>query len=210
VTGILQSGLGGSDVLGQQTAGLVEAIDLASWWGGWKIAPSLCSAYPAAGLPSCVPPPASRGPATPGVEGAPFATPADRAAVSYGVRGCWLQETGDRWSDVNRGDAITAVSRAALVASPRAYWTVLALDGGAPTSLVVGARLVNPQGLTSGDVAFTITPGDPHGAATLDWSSAVTGRGLAFLDPWLGTSGRWQVRFSLPNGQGCDVAFTVS
>jgi V8-like Glu-specific endopeptidase len=209
VAGILQSGLGGADVLGQQTAGLVEAIDLPSWWGGWKVAPSLCRVYPAAGLPGCAPPPASTAPASRDVTGAPFATAADRGAVAYGVRGCWLQETGDRWSAVNRGDAITAVSRTSLVASPRAYWVVLALDGGAPDSLVVGAKLVNPQGLTSGDRAFTITPGDPKGAATLDWSSAATRRGLAFADPWLGTSGQWQVRFSLPDGQGCDVAFTV-
>lgn len=210
VTGILQSGLGGSDVLGQQTAGLVQAIDLPSWWGGWKIGRSLCRAYPAAGLPGCALPPASTTPATAELPGAPFATAADRAAASYGVHGCWLQQTGDRWSAVDSGDAITSVSRAALVASPRAYWVVLALDGDAPASLVVGAKLVNPQGLTSGDLAFTITPGDPKGAASLDWSSAATRRGLAFADPWLGTSGRWQVRFSLPDGQGCDVSFTVS
>lgn len=210
VAGILQTGLGGSDVLGQQTAGLVQAIDLPSWWGGWKIEPSLCRAYAAAGLPGCAAPPASATPTAADVPGAPHATAADRPAVAYGVRRCWLQETGDRWSAVNSRDAIVAVSRAALVASPRAYWAVLALGGGAPAPLVVGARLVNPQGLTSGELAFTITPGAPKGAASLDWSSAAAPRGLAFADPWLGTSGRWQVRFSLPNGQGCDVAFTVS
>jgi hypothetical protein len=210
VAGVLQSGLGGSDVLGQQTAGVVEAIDLASWWGGWKIAPSLCRAYPTGGLPACAPPPASTAPAALAVPGAPFPTAAARQSVPYDVRGCWLQETGDRWNAVDSGAAISALSRTALVARPRSYWVVLALGQGAPSSLVVGAKLVNPQGFTSGDAAFLIAPGDPHGAASLDWASAATRRGLAFTDPWLGTVGRWRVHFSLPNGDTCDVAFTVS
>ena len=64
VVGILQTGLGSKDVLGQETAGVVLGIDLSEYWDGaaWL---TLCRAYPTGGIPECSPTPAVP-PAPPG------------------------------------------------------------------------------------------------------------------------------------------------
>lgn len=51
VVGILQSGLGSEDVLGQRTSGVIVGLDLNSWWGSGKRA--LCRSYPDGGIPMC-------------------------------------------------------------------------------------------------------------------------------------------------------------
>jgi S1-C subfamily serine protease len=52
VVGILQYGLGSKDVIGQYTSGVVEGIDLASWWSG-ATRKSLCRYYRNGGIPGC-------------------------------------------------------------------------------------------------------------------------------------------------------------
>jgi hypothetical protein len=52
VVSILQIGLGGKDVFGQRTAGVVVGIDLPSWWGG-RTRQSLCKTYRDGGIPGC-------------------------------------------------------------------------------------------------------------------------------------------------------------
>ncbi len=63
VVGILQRGLGGLDILGQRTAGVIIGIDLPSWWNG-ETEQDLCSAYKNGGIPDCnaiTPPPPPSG-----------------------------------------------------------------------------------------------------------------------------------------------------
>jgi V8-like Glu-specific endopeptidase len=72
VVGVLQLGLGGKDILGQRTSGVVAGIDLSSWWGsGHKVEQTLCHAYPRGGIPNCgknpAPSPAPTPPAPPAV-----------------------------------------------------------------------------------------------------------------------------------------------
>jgi hypothetical protein len=50
VVGILQIGLGGKDILGQRTSGVILGIDLPSWWPTARV--SLC-AYKYGGIPGC-------------------------------------------------------------------------------------------------------------------------------------------------------------
>lgn len=54
VVGILQVGLGSKDVLGQHTAGVVEGLDLARWWGP-RARLDLCRSYPKGGIAGCQP-----------------------------------------------------------------------------------------------------------------------------------------------------------
>jgi hypothetical protein len=51
IVGILQSGYGKTDLLGQRTAGLVSGYDFSSRWAAWRTA--LCKAYPSGGIPDC-------------------------------------------------------------------------------------------------------------------------------------------------------------
>jgi uncharacterized protein YjbI with pentapeptide repeats len=57
VVGILQLGLGASDILGQRTSGVILGIDLPSWWPTART--NLCHAYKSGGIPGCAssPPP---------------------------------------------------------------------------------------------------------------------------------------------------------
>jgi hypothetical protein len=61
VVGVLQQGLGGTDILGQRTSGLILGIDLASWWP--NVRRDLCRAYPNGGIAGC--PGSSPGPPAP-------------------------------------------------------------------------------------------------------------------------------------------------
>jgi len=51
VVAILQNGYGGTDVIGQHTAGVVSGYDFSSRWAAWRHV--LCKTYPHGGIESC-------------------------------------------------------------------------------------------------------------------------------------------------------------
>jgi len=51
VVGILQIGLGGKDIAGELTSGIVAGIDLSRWWPDAQ--KRLCQVYPRGGIPNC-------------------------------------------------------------------------------------------------------------------------------------------------------------
>jgi len=54
VVGVLQLGLGGKDILGQRTSGVIAGIDILGWWGsGQRAETRLCQVYPNGGISGC-------------------------------------------------------------------------------------------------------------------------------------------------------------
>jgi len=71
VVGVVQIGLGGKDILGQRTSGVIAGIDLARAWGR-RAGSLLCRAYPRGGIPSCSRATAPSSPAAGGGGNAPL------------------------------------------------------------------------------------------------------------------------------------------
>ena len=85
VAGVLQVGLGGRDILGQRTSGVVAGIDLPRWWGGGRrVEQALCHAYPRGGIPNCGNPaiPPAPTPTTPTTSTMPTATTTPATATT--------------------------------------------------------------------------------------------------------------------------------
>lgn len=86
VVGVLQLGLGGKDVLGQRTSGVIAGIDIIGWWGsGEKASKRLCQVYPTGGIAGCdsaapTPPPTPTPPVTTPAPTPPAPAPAPTPA----------------------------------------------------------------------------------------------------------------------------------
>jgi Trypsin-like peptidase domain len=186
VVGVLQLGLGGAE-----TSGLVEGIDLPSWWGsGHKILSTLCRAYPKGGVPGCAtttkPPP---------------------PPTTYTIASCWLQAIGDGTAHLET--AVTTVAASDLLAAgPANYRIYYQLSGPAPSDLAASLTLDEPNGTVFATQTGTWQAGITYIYTSLDWTSA--DGTFFFQNPSLTGQGQWSATVSLPNGATCTSAFSVT
>lgn len=191
VVGVLQLGLGGAE-----TSGLVEGIDLPSWWGsGHKILLTLCRAYPKGGVPGCStttkPPP----------------PPPPPPPTAYTINSCWLQAIGD--GTAHPETAITTVAASDLLAAgPANYRVYYQLSIPAPSDLAANLTLDEPNGTAFATLPGTWQTGITYIYTSLGWTFA--DGTFFFQNPTLTGQGQWSATVSLPNGATCSAAFFVT
>jgi hypothetical protein len=140
VVGILQLGLGGSDALGQRTAGVVVGIDLSVWWGKGQATRDLCRAYPRGGIPGCGPPPVEPPP--------PPAAP--------GYYSCWVQHTAGQESSIDWTKRIFALPGSQLLADgPNNYWLLVENSVVPQVSASASFVVITPNGTSWERQSFT-------------------------------------------------------
>jgi hypothetical protein len=199
VVGILQIGLGSTDILGERTTGVLLGLDLVRWWGPHARL-DLCHAYPhggIAGCPSSTPPPP------------PPPPPAPKPHIDQ----CWAQPTpggSSYWTpdlaqttflgnDILTQGASTFVEVAQLDSTP---------DAPIAPNLVT-LTLTQPNGQVFGTVTDNNwQTGDDQNAYTLDWTYA-DGR-LFFQHPEVAGSGAWTFTWTGPDGQTCSNEIMVN
>jgi hypothetical protein len=201
VVGILQLGLGSTDVLGQRTSGVVVGIDLPSWWP--NVRRNLCRAYPAGGISGCTqqtpPPPTTT-------------TPPPTPPTTYHVQQCWVQFTGGTWSAVDANQAASTLSGADIASrGPANFWGVVQLALPAPVQIPgVTVTLIEPNGAVfhTSD-PWTWTAGIPEWEKTFEWYW-LSDHTWFFQHPEWSGQGTWTFRWNFPDGEVCNSSFTVN
>jgi Trypsin-like peptidase domain len=186
VVGVLQLGLGGGE-----TSGLVEGIDLPSWWGsGHKVLLTLCRAYPKGGVPGCA---ATKPPPPP--------------PPAYALSGCWLQPIGD--GTAHQETALTTVAGSDLLAAgPANFRLYYQLSVPAPSDLAAGLTVYEPNGTVFATEPGTWQMGTADLYTDLSWTFA--DGSFFFQNPTLTGQGQWIAKLTLPNAAVCSVSFSVT
>jgi hypothetical protein len=154
------------------------------------------------------PPPYNAG-SCPAVLPAGGATP---SAPAYHVRSCWVQYTGGSWGSVNQGLATTSLSGTDILTRGASnFWSIVNLDA-PPTAAFAGTTisLIQPNGATFFaqplSQAWPTTASEWEADLGWHWSDNT----LFFQHPERTGSGTWTLRWTFPDGQVCNSAFTVS
>lgn len=199
VVGILQVGLGSTDVLGERTTGVLLGLDLVRWWGP-RARLDLCRAYPHGGIAGC-----------PGSSPPPPPPPPPPPAKPH-IQQCWAQPVpaGSYWTpDLAQ---TSFLGNDILTQGPTNFVEVAQLDASPTTSIAPGAvtlTLTQPNG----QVFSTVTDndwqvGDDQNAYDFHWT--LTDGSLFFQHPDQTGSGAWTFSWTGPDGQTCSNQITVN
>lgn len=139
-------------------------------------------------------------------------TPPPTAGAAYHVNGCWVQYTGDSWTNVNPAAGVTAFTAGdILTRGASSFWGVVALDK-PPTAAFSGTTvsLIQPNG-----AAFSTQPLSEAWSTTYSrWSVTMEWRwedNTAFFQhPEKTGTGTWIIRWTFPDGEICSSPFTVT
>ena len=199
VVGILQIGLGSTDIFGERTSGVLLGLDLVRWWGP-RARLDLCHAYPHGGIAGC----ATSTPPPP-----PPPPPAPKAHIEQ----CWAQPTpgGSSYWTPDLAQT-TFLGNDIVTQGPSTFVEVAQLDS-TPTAPIapglVTLTLVQPNGQVFETVTDnTWQAGDDQNAYTLDWT--YSDGSLFFQHPESTGSGTWTFTWTGPDGQTCSNQITVN
>lgn len=209
VVGILQIGLGGKDILGQRTSGVLLGLDLVRWWGP-NARLDLCRAYPHGGIAGCTPPKPPPPPPTTTTTPPPPPPPTPPPAAPH-VVACWAQYDAGGTSTWNPASATTTFSGADILARGAQNFAEIAQLNVAPTTDLtnVTLTLIAPNGTTFATAPFS----DWRAGSTLggfDFHWTFSDNSLFFQHPELTGTGTWTWRWTGPDGLTCTNTTTIS
>lgn len=177
VAGILQDGLGGTDVLGQHTSGLIVGIDLPTWWPTAE--QDLCRVYPTSGVPGC----SNGGSTSPTARPPTKPSPPPQAPTGLHITRAWL-------SLAQGGLRVHSVTSNATIYLNLDYSRVPHVN----ETHAIAIEVVRPDGTILSSSTYNVQPG--YSGYVIDWTLTQDG-----LLPMAGT---WQFNYSL-DGQAKSV-----